>query len=167
MKAQASARYVRQSPFKVRQVLDLIVAGRLNKQIAAELGAAEKTVKVHRGRVMRKMGARTAAELADLRGTGEVAGARRRPSGRLCGSRQPGWISAVSAIPHRIAIVDDGEKVRRALARLVRALGLGATTFASGEALLEGAAGAAQDLALLDLHLHDAEADVIPAKGCL
>ncbi|MFZ0593004.1 MAG: response regulator transcription factor [Bryobacteraceae bacterium] len=46
-----------------RQVLALVVAGLLNKQIAGELGIAELTVKVHRGRVMRKM---QAASLADL-----------------------------------------------------------------------------------------------------
>jgi FixJ family two-component response regulator len=46
-----------------RQVLDLVVAGRLNKQIAADLGAAEKTVKIHRSRVMRKMSVRTVADL--------------------------------------------------------------------------------------------------------
>jgi RNA polymerase sigma factor (sigma-70 family) len=49
-----------------RQVLDLVLAGKLNKQIGAELGVAEKTVKVHRGRVMRKMHARSVAELARL-----------------------------------------------------------------------------------------------------
>ena len=37
--------------------------GRLNKQIAAELGAAEKTIKVHRGRVMEKLGMESVAEL--------------------------------------------------------------------------------------------------------
>jgi FixJ family two-component response regulator len=36
-----------------RQVMQLVVAGQLNKQIAAALGASEKTIKVHRGRVMR------------------------------------------------------------------------------------------------------------------
>jgi FixJ family two-component response regulator len=46
-----------------RQVLDRVVAGRLNKQIAADLGSAEKTVKIHRSRVMRKLGARTVADL--------------------------------------------------------------------------------------------------------
>ena len=46
-----------------REVLDGVLAGRLNKQIAWELGAAEKTVKVHRGRMMRKMGVRTIADL--------------------------------------------------------------------------------------------------------
>jgi len=37
-----------------REVMELVVAGKLNKQIAAELGASEKTIKLHRGRVMRK-----------------------------------------------------------------------------------------------------------------
>ena len=46
-----------------RQVLALVVAGLLNKQIAGELGTTEMTIKVHRGRVMRKM---KAASLADL-----------------------------------------------------------------------------------------------------
>lgn len=46
-----------------RQVLTLVVRGLLNKQIAGELGTAEKTVKIHRGQVMRKM---AAASLPDL-----------------------------------------------------------------------------------------------------
>jgi FixJ family two-component response regulator len=49
-----------------RQVFDLVVAGKMNKQIAAQLGAAEKTVKVHRGRVMFKMRVRSVAELVTL-----------------------------------------------------------------------------------------------------
>jgi FixJ family two-component response regulator len=46
-----------------RQVFDLVVRGLLNKEVAAELGAAEKTIKVHRARVMRKMGADSLAGL--------------------------------------------------------------------------------------------------------
>lgn len=49
-----------------REVLDAVVAGHLNKQIAFDLGIVEKTVKVHRARVMRKMGVRTLAELVSL-----------------------------------------------------------------------------------------------------
>jgi FixJ family two-component response regulator len=49
-----------------REVLDRIVTGRLNKQIAAELGTVEKTIKFHRAHIMQKMGARTIAELLSL-----------------------------------------------------------------------------------------------------
>jgi FixJ family two-component response regulator len=49
-----------------RQVMGLVVAGRLNKQIAADLGAAEKTIKIHRGRVMRKMEADSVADLVRM-----------------------------------------------------------------------------------------------------
>ena len=47
-----------------RSVFELVVAGNLNKQIAATLGIAEKTVKVHRARVMRKMSVKSVAGLA-------------------------------------------------------------------------------------------------------
>ena len=46
-----------------RQVFDLVVRGRINKQIARELGAAERTIKAHRQRVMEKMEVRSVAEL--------------------------------------------------------------------------------------------------------
>jgi FixJ family two-component response regulator len=46
-----------------REVLALVVEGRLNKQMACELGTAEKTIKVHRARVMKKMEAHSVAEL--------------------------------------------------------------------------------------------------------
>jgi len=45
------------------EVFRQVIAGRLNKQIAAELGTAEKTIKVHRARVMHKMSVRSVAEL--------------------------------------------------------------------------------------------------------
>ena len=57
-----------------RQVLDYVVLGRLNKQIAATLGTVEKTIKVHRGRVMAKLEVRSVAELVRLT---ERAGLRR------------------------------------------------------------------------------------------
>jgi len=56
-----------------REVLKLVVAGKMNKQIAAELGAAEKTIKVHRGRVMAKMQVRSVAELVTLATQAEPA----------------------------------------------------------------------------------------------
>jgi RNA polymerase sigma factor (sigma-70 family) len=46
-----------------REVLERVVRGMLNKQIAAELGASEKTIKIHRGRVMKKMEAQSVADL--------------------------------------------------------------------------------------------------------
>ena len=49
-----------------REVMSLVVAGLLNKQIAAELGISEVTVKIHRGRVMNKMGAQSLAELVRM-----------------------------------------------------------------------------------------------------
>ena len=49
-----------------RQVLSLVVSGRLNKQIAGELGVSEMTVKMHRRQVMRKMQAAGVAQLVRL-----------------------------------------------------------------------------------------------------
>jgi FixJ family two-component response regulator len=48
------------------EVMQLVSTGMLNKQIAGELGTAEKTVKVHRGRVMQKLGVTSVAELVGL-----------------------------------------------------------------------------------------------------
>src|SRR6516165_7674231 len=58
------------------EVMQLVVAGMLNKQIAAELGTAEKTIKVHRGRVMKKLGIVSVAELVHLVETARVASAK-------------------------------------------------------------------------------------------
>lgn len=49
-----------------RQVFDGVVSGLMNKQIAAMFGVSEKTIKVHRGRVMHKMGAHTVAQLVRM-----------------------------------------------------------------------------------------------------
>jgi len=49
-----------------REVLEYVVAGKSNKQIAGELDAIEKTVKTHRAHVMEKMGAQSVAELVQL-----------------------------------------------------------------------------------------------------
>jgi len=57
-----------------REVMALVSAGLMNKQVAAELGLAEITVKIHRGHVMKKMGARS---LADLLRQAELLGISR------------------------------------------------------------------------------------------
>ena len=49
-----------------REVLGHVIAGKMNKQIAAELGTGEQNIKVHRGRLMRKLGLRSVAELVRL-----------------------------------------------------------------------------------------------------
>jgi len=58
------------------EVFRHVIAGRLNKQIAARLGTAEKTIKVHRARVMHKMSVRSVAELTRV---AEVVGIRPEP----------------------------------------------------------------------------------------
>lgn len=60
-----------------REVLALVAAGLMNKQIAAEIGIAEITVKIHRAHVMKKMGAKS---LADLVRMAEMLGIRRAES---------------------------------------------------------------------------------------
>jgi FixJ family two-component response regulator len=59
-----------------RQVFEKVVAGLLNKQIAAELGIVEKTIKVHRSRMMRKMNANSVVDLVHL---ASLAGVDVRP----------------------------------------------------------------------------------------
>jgi FixJ family two-component response regulator len=49
-----------------RHIMTLVVSGRLNKQIAAELSLSEMTIKVHRGQVMRKMKAESLPELVRM-----------------------------------------------------------------------------------------------------
>jgi FixJ family two-component response regulator len=58
------------------EVFALVVTGMLNKQVAAQLGIGEKTVKVHRAQVMRKMSAGSLAELVQLASQGGVIAAR-------------------------------------------------------------------------------------------
>ncbi|MDM0029637.1 response regulator transcription factor [Variovorax saccharolyticus] len=71
-----------------RQVMDGVLSGRLNKQIAGDMEISEKTVKVHRARVMEQMGVGSVAELVGLCGTDIVdraASAKRRGGGAEAG----------------------------------------------------------------------------------
>ena len=54
------------------EVMQLVIRGMLNKQVGSELGVAEKTVKVHRGRLMQKLGVTSVAELVQLVQKAEV-----------------------------------------------------------------------------------------------
>jgi FixJ family two-component response regulator len=62
-----------------REVMALVVSGRLNKQVAGDLGIAEKTIKIHRARVMEKM---EAVSLADLVRLADKAGVGATPNAR-------------------------------------------------------------------------------------
>jgi RNA polymerase sigma factor (sigma-70 family) len=64
--------YASLSP-RERQVMDLLVAGLLNKQVGGELGISEHTVKVHRGRVMQKMQADSFAQLVRMAAKIDIA----------------------------------------------------------------------------------------------
>jgi FixJ family two-component response regulator len=59
------ARFESMSP-REREIMALVTAGLMNKQVAAEVGLSEITVKIHRGNVMKKMGARTLADLVRM-----------------------------------------------------------------------------------------------------
>ena len=63
--AEVLARFEELTP-RERQVMAAVVEGRLNKQIAGELGLSHKTIEVHRAHVMEKMGARSLAQLVRL-----------------------------------------------------------------------------------------------------
>jgi FixJ family two-component response regulator len=72
--AETRKRYETLTP-REREVMTLVIAGLLNKQIAADLGVSEITVKVHRGQAMRKMGTRSLAELVRMAARLKLPGA--------------------------------------------------------------------------------------------
>jgi len=62
-----------------QEVMEPVTAGLMNKQIAADLGVSEITVKVHRGNVMKKMGARSLADLVRMADALGIRHAKRSP----------------------------------------------------------------------------------------
>jgi FixJ family two-component response regulator len=73
--AELRSRYESLTP-REREVMQLVVRGLLNKQIASELGASEVTIKMHRGQVMHKMKAESVVELLRMAETIAPSGAR-------------------------------------------------------------------------------------------
>ncbi len=71
--AALTARFAQLTP-REREVMEHVVKGQLNKQIAADLGAAERTIKIHRSRIMEKM---EVESVADLVRAGEKLGIRK------------------------------------------------------------------------------------------
>ena len=69
--AELNQRLSRLTP-REREVLPLVVSGLLNKQAAAELGISEITIQIHRGKIMKKMGAGSLAELVRMAGMLEI-----------------------------------------------------------------------------------------------
>jgi FixJ family two-component response regulator len=63
--AELQGRYAALTP-REREILPFVVAGFANKQAGGDLGIAENTIAVHRGQIMRKMGARSLAELVRM-----------------------------------------------------------------------------------------------------
>jgi FixJ family two-component response regulator len=77
--AALQQRFSRLTP-REREVLPLVVSGFLNKQAAAELGISEVTLQIHRGSIMKKMGAGSLAELVRMAGVLEIPITRSRHS---------------------------------------------------------------------------------------
>ena len=140
------------------EVMTLVTEGLMNKQIAARLGVAEVTVKLHRGSLMRKMDARSVAELARM---AQILGiARQSPEPILMDGNVYLWMVTSPALrcistKHLtalslcivadrgidlpridVAVVEDDDSVREATKHLLRLLGYATAGFASAEEFL-------------------------------
>jgi FixJ family two-component response regulator len=80
--AELTVRFQTLTP-REREVMAFVVSGRLNKQIAADLGVSEITIKVHRGQVMRKMRASSLPDLARMADQLQLPLTKPRSPGRV------------------------------------------------------------------------------------
>jgi FixJ family two-component response regulator len=87
------ARHGALSP-REREVMALVVSGRLNKQVGSELGISEITVKAHRSKMMRKMNAGSLPELVTMAVVLGLLAEPARPGGRLAATQ---WLAAAGA----------------------------------------------------------------------
>ena len=149
-----------------RDVMEHVVAGQLNKQIAFDLGTGEQTIKVHRGRVMEKMGVDSlaglvrAAERLGLRksphrGPGSPLRPRRIKLRSIFRRRHRGILGPMATVPPLIAVLDDEPQFCKALGRLLKTHGLEVSAFACGQDLLAACALRQPNCLLLDLHMPD------------
>ena len=83
-----------------REVMALVIAGRLNKHIADELGISEVTVKAHRGKVMRKMSAGTLVDLVNIAASLGLIPSRDTSGARTGGNLYPGFQPAAGTVLH-------------------------------------------------------------------
>ncbi len=140
------------------EVLRHVIGGRLNKQIAAALGTGVKTVKVHRSRMIAKMGVRTVAELVrlaekiNLRPFDPPSG---ETKGQLDGTAHSSKFRRMPVAKISVAIVDDDLSVRKALGRLLRANSFEAETYGSAQDFLDSLNVRKPECLILDLHMPD------------
>ena len=80
--AELKVRFETLTP-REREIMAFVVSGRLNKQIAADLGVSEITVKVHRGQAMRKMRASSLPDLARMADQLQLTPPKPRSPGRV------------------------------------------------------------------------------------
>jgi RNA polymerase sigma factor (sigma-70 family) len=139
-----------------RAVFALVAAGKGNKEIAAELGISERTVKAHRAQVMEKM---QVASLAELDNSGVPHPARMLSPVLLSRERverltppRVGQVAMPGELP-RIVVVEDDASMSQAMERVLRAGGFAPALFVSAEAALEAGAPEAADCLVLDIHL--------------
>jgi FixJ family two-component response regulator len=137
-----------------REVMSLVVAGLLNKQVGDELDISEITVKAHRGSAMRKMNARSLPDLVNMAARLDIVlPPRDRFLHRSLGSQRSEGTrgqDVARTIP-LVSVVDDDRSVRESLPSLLKELGCAARAFASAQEFLGSEALDRTDCLILDV----------------